>query len=107
MRREVDQVAAVNKWNHFYASRQNTLIQLFDFRVDAGESVVRIRAFAQEHAPGDHIVVIDDFAVFATNGSSELAEADFRALCDDSDIFHAQRSTALGCNDDVLDIFYV
>ena len=49
VRREVHQIAAVDKWNNLHAGRQNAVIQFLDFRVDSGERLVRICAFAQEH----------------------------------------------------------
>ena len=61
-------------------------------------------AFAQEHDARNDIVVVDDFAVFAMDGSGELAQPDLRALRHDGDILHPQRSAALGREDSVFDV---
>jgi hypothetical protein len=95
MRGEVNQVTAINKWNYLHASRQNAVIQLLDFRVDSREGFVCVRASTQQHNPRNHIVVIDDPAVFAMNSPGELAEPNLGALRDDRNIFYSQGSAIL------------
>ncbi len=80
VRGEVHQVAAIDERDDLHARGQDVIVQLLHFRVNALQRRVGVRAFAQEHDAGNHIVVVDDLAVLAMNGSRELAEADLWAL---------------------------
>src|SRR4030081_3256626 len=102
MRRKVDQIAAIDEGNYFYTRRQNAVVQLLNLRVDSSEGVVRIGAFAQEHDSGNHIVVIDNFAIVVANCPRKLAKPDLRALPDYGDIPYMQRCAILGGNGYVL-----
>src|SRR5271169_3074840 len=107
MRCEVHQVTAVNERDHLYARRQDAIIQLLDLRMDSHERLVCIGTLAQEHDSRNHIIVIDNPAIFVMNGTGKLAEADLRALRDDSNIFYPERRAALCRNDSVFDIPHV
>jgi hypothetical protein len=70
-------------------------------------SFVGVGAFAQKSDPRHHVVVVDELAVFVPDGLGELAQADFRALLDDRDVFHADRSSILGRDDRVPNVLHV
>src|SRR5580704_3792076 len=104
MRREVYQITAVDERNDFHAGWQNAVVQFLRLGMDSRERVIRIRAFAQEHDTRDHVVVVDDFPVFAMNRASKLAESNFRALGHDGNILDSERRAILGSEDGVFDI---
>jgi hypothetical protein len=62
------------------------------FFVEGFERGVGFGAFAKENDAFDHIVVVDDGAVFPADGFSELTEADLGGLHDFAKIADADRS---------------
>src|SRR5579864_3285395 len=101
---EVDQVAAVDEGNDLHPGGQDVVVHLLDLFVEGLESRIRRRSLAQQDDPGDDVVVIDDLAVFAVDGSGELSEADFWTLRDYGDIPHAQGRAVSSENNRLLDI---
>src|SRR5215831_16622702 len=79
-------VAAVQERHDFYARRQDVVVELIDPLVNGVESGLGIRAFAQKYDAGTHVVVIDDDAVFAMDGTAKLAKTNLRPLGDYPDI---------------------
>ena len=69
---KVNQIAAVDKRHDLNAGRQNVVVQLLDFFVNAHQRGIGIRSFAQQNNSRDHIVVVDDFAVFFVYSSRKL-----------------------------------
>ena len=100
----VHQLAAVDEGNNFHARRQDVIVQLLHFCVNALQRRFRVGALAHGHDAGNHVVVVDDLAVFAVDGARELAQPDLRPLRHHRDILHAQRRAALGGEDRVFDV---
>ena len=61
---EVQQVAAVDEGNDLDALGQNLIVQLLHLLVNAVERGLRVGALLQAQDAGDHVVVVDERAVF-------------------------------------------
>src|SRR5271169_504732 len=72
--------------------------------MDAIERGGCIRALAHEHDALHYIVVIYHYSVCTVNRLSNLAQADFWPLGDDSNVLDAQRSAVLRLEDSFLDV---
>ena len=68
-------VAAIEKWNDLHTFRQDAFVQLLHLGMDPIQRAVRLRAFLQQHNSLDHIVVVDDRAIFSPHGFANLPEA--------------------------------
>src|SRR5215472_4632480 len=77
-----DKVTAIEVRDEFHAARQQSVVEFSDLFVEGFEGSVRFRAFAKEDYAFDHVVVVDDGAIFAANSFSELTEADLGRLHD-------------------------
>ena len=85
---EVEQVAAVDEGNDLYALGQNLIVQLLYLLMDAFQYRLRIVALLQHCDARNHIVVVDDFAVFTLDRSAKLAQPDLRTLRNHADILY-------------------
>ena len=92
----VHQVAAVEVGNEFHALRQAAaVVQFVDFLVQRVESGIGLRALAQQDDAFDHIVIVDDGAIFMADGFAELAQTNFGRLHDHAKIAHPDRRSVL------------
>ena len=66
--------------------------------------VSAIRAFAQQDDAFDHVVVVEDRAVFLADGLAELPEADLGRLHDVAEIADAHRRAVLHLDDGGADV---
>jgi hypothetical protein len=96
VRGEMHQVAAVEKWNDLHALGQNVAVQFRDLLVNEVQRFVGPRALAQQHDAGDHVVVVQDFAVGAVNRLGELPQPDLRTLRHGGDVGDPQGRAVLG-----------
>ena len=99
-----DELGAVKEGNDFYAGREDVLVELGDFVVDACENGVGVVAFLEEDDALDGVVVVYDGAVGAVGGAADLAEADFGALLDGRDVADAEGGAVLGLDDGVFNV---
>ena len=90
--------------NDLHARRQETLIELLDLLVQRRPARVRIRTLAQQHDPGDHVVVVDHLALLAVDCLTQLAQPDLRPLLDTRDVAHAHGSSVLRLQHRVADV---
>src|SRR5215469_8287073 len=72
--------------------------------MNAGESGIGIGAFTEQHDTRNHIIIVDDFAVFAVKASGKLSQADFRPLGYDGNIFDVYRGAVLAENHRVCNV---
>ena len=83
-----------------------SVVEFLNFFVNSFQRGIGVGTFAEKHDAGNHVVVIDELAILVADGAGELAEADFRALRNDGDIFHSDRSAVLRHQHCVLDIVH-
>src|ERR1700733_7799279 len=74
VRGEFHQFAAIDERNDLYPGRQNDVVQFVNLGVYSLEHVVGIGALTQQNDPGNHVFVIDNLSVLATDGAPELAQ---------------------------------
>ena len=60
VRREVHQIAAIEKGNDLHARRQKMIVQIVDFFMQRRQHGVAVRAFAQQHNAFDGVGIIDE-----------------------------------------------
>src|ERR1700738_3503686 len=75
--------------NKLYALGQEPIIQFVDLDVERVESSVGFGSFAKQDNAFDHVFVVDDGAIFATDGFSELPQTNLGRLHDDGDVAYA------------------
>src|SRR5579871_2940698 len=80
------QVATIEKRNNLDAGRQDSFVQLLLLGFDRLKRGLGFGAFAQEHDALDDVVIVENFAIGAVDGFSDLAQTDSLALHDGGDI---------------------
>src|ERR1700686_2166655 len=84
--RGVHEVTAVEMGNNFYALGQEPIIQFVDLDVERVEGGVGFGSFAKQDDAFDHVLVVDDSAIFAADCFSELPQTNLGRLHDDGDV---------------------
>src|ERR1700730_14858930 len=103
----MQEVAAIQKRDNFYAWRKNLLVQLLHLLVYGRKRLVRIGALAQEDDSLHNIVAVQYGSVHAPNGFADMPQTNLRALRNDSNVFRANRSSVLRLDQCLFDVAYV
>src|SRR5579862_8564825 len=90
MRGEVDQIRSIEKRNYLYSFGQNFVIELLDLGLDTLQSRIGIVTLLQQHLPLNHVWLVDNCVRPRVSPSStDLSQADLRALVDDGNVLNA------------------
>src|ERR1700722_6746654 len=65
MRRQVQQVAAVEEGNYLHTRRQHLLVELLHLGVNAFKRRIRVLTLLQQHNAFHNVVVVDELAIIA------------------------------------------
>ena len=79
-------------------------VELFDLCVDAAEDRIGVVALLQEHNAFYCVGIVNDFAVFAMCGATDLAEANLGALRNGCNVFDLDGRAVRGLDDGILNI---
>ena len=102
--REMEKIAAVQHGNDLHTGGQEAVVELVDFIVNGVERGLFFGAFAHQHRALNYVGLVDDAPVLHVIGSCHVAQADFGALSNFSDVFHPQGGAGLGFEDSLLDV---
>src|SRR5260370_4062376 len=75
----------------FNALGQESVVEFVDLDVECVERGVGFGSFAKQDDAFDHILVVDDSAVFAADGFSQLPQTNLGRLHDDGHVANATR----------------
>src|SRR6266849_712879 len=94
--------------NTVIMTKSGTPLRVKDIAVVSQGPKIRLGQFARAiHREDGKIIDNDDLSVFPMNRPGKLAQPDLRALRNDGDILHPQRSSTLGHDDRVRDVLDV
>src|SRR5580698_841976 len=104
VQREVQQVAAIQHRNHLHARRKDAMIQLVDLLVNGFQSRFFVGAFAHQDTALDHVRFVDDPPVLHMVGARHMAQSNFGALHNVTDVLDPKSSSGLGFQDSLIDV---
>src|SRR5580698_5010082 len=104
VQREVQQVAAIQHRNHLHARRKDAMIQLVDLLVNGFQSRFFVGAFAHQDTALDHVRFVDDAPVLHMVGTRHMAQSNFGALHNVTDVLDPKSRSGLGFQDSLVDV---
>ncbi len=107
MRREVDQVAAVEEGNDLHSRREEMVVEVIHFLVERGQHRVPVCPFAQQNDSLHRIGLIDNRAILPVSRLSDLSQPDLWPLRYERDLTDVDGRTVLRFENRLPDISYV
>ena len=80
MRRVAQQIAAIEMRDDPHAGRQDVIVQFLHLFVDRRKRGLGVGTLAHQNVSFYHVIVIEQMAVLAANGFSDLSQSNPRAL---------------------------